>query len=196
MSVIVAIKEKDRIYVGCDSQVTTGWGKSTLTNSNNYKIFKPKKEKDVIIGVCGHLRDRDILYCIDEYIEELIKLKNEFDYKYVVKKIVPKIFSELESKNRIIKDDKVLKEMNNQILFAYKESLFSIGYDGSVIEIDDFCAIGSGQDFAIGFLNEDSEKSSQEKIIKAIKSSCKSDLYVNYPIVVMNTIDDVVEIIR
>lgn len=102
MSVVVAIKDKDKVWVGCDSQVTRGWhSKDTLSNKNNYKIFKPKKEPEVIIGLCGYLRDRDILFCVDEYLEELIKLKNEVNYKYIVTKVVPKIFSILKENNRI-----------------------------------------------------------------------------------------------
>lgn len=40
MSVVVAIKdkEKDLIYMGCDSQVTMGTGKRTLKSVNNFKI--------------------------------------------------------------------------------------------------------------------------------------------------------------
>ena len=39
MSVVVAIKKNDRIYMGADSQVSYGGTRSTLSNPNNYKIW-------------------------------------------------------------------------------------------------------------------------------------------------------------
>ena len=40
MSVVVAIKEGKKIYIGADSQVTKGGTRATLKNPNNYKIWK------------------------------------------------------------------------------------------------------------------------------------------------------------
>lgn len=196
MSVVVAIKDKDKVWVGCDSQVTCGWSKYTLKNKNNFKIFKPTKENDVIIGVCGYLRDANILSCVEEYLDELAKLKNEIDFKYIVTKLVPKLFSILRDNKRIVEKKEQLTIMESQILFIYKDKIFDISPDGCVIEIEDYCAIGSGTDFAIGYLNNNEEKDIKQKIIKAIQSSCLTDLYVNYPIVVMNTKDNEVEIVE
>ena len=40
MSVVVAIQEGGKIYLGADSQVTKGGTRTTLKNPNNYKIWK------------------------------------------------------------------------------------------------------------------------------------------------------------
>ena len=40
MSVVVAIKEGDKVFIGADSQVTKGGTRTTLKNPNNYKIWK------------------------------------------------------------------------------------------------------------------------------------------------------------
>lgn len=40
MSVVVAIKKGDKVYLGADSQVTRGGTRGTLKNPNNYKIWK------------------------------------------------------------------------------------------------------------------------------------------------------------
>jgi len=196
MSVIVAIKNGDHVIVGCDSQVTAGYCKKTLTNKNNYKIFKPVKDKDLIIGVCGSLRDRDILFCIDEYIEEIVKLKNEVNYKYIVTNIVPGIFEILSNNKRILDIKDKLKIMEIEFVFIYKNQIYKVANNGCVIEIDDYCAIGSGSDYAIGYLNECDKTDIKEALIKSIKSSCKNDLHVNYPIIVMNSENDDIEIIE
>ena len=36
----------------------------------------------------------------------------------------------------------------------------------------------------------------KDKLVQVIKSACESDLYVNYPIIIMNTKDKEVEIIE
>ena len=196
MSVVVVIKDGDNVIVGCDSQVGKGYSKNMLTNRNNYKIFKPIRDKNVIIGICGDLRDRDILFCIDEYIDELTKLKDEVNYKYIVKKIVPKIFNILEDYERIIHVKEKLPRMEIEIIFIYKNQIYKISHYGCVIEIDDYCAIGSGADYAVGYLNECDKTDMKEAVVKSIKSSIKTDLYVGYPIIIMNSENDDVEIIE
>lgn len=198
MSVVVAIKENDRVWMACDSQVSMGWStKLTLTNSNNYKICRPEKEKETLIGVVGDLKLQNIIRIQDEFIDELTKLKNEFNFKYVVKEIVPKIFK-LSHDNQLVEKvkDQPTYYFNGGLTFAHKDKLFSISSDGSVIEIDDYCADGSGFRFSLGYLNSCTDKSKKDAIVKAVKSACETDMFVNYPIIVMNTKDEEVIIIE
>jgi len=195
MSVVAAIKDNDRVYIACDSQASTNYTKRTLTNKNNYKIFKPKDDPDIIIGMVGDLRDLNIVYCIESFIDELTKLKDEVDFRYIVKEVVPKLIYNFRENNRIRKPQMGELEyyFNGQIIFIYKNTIYCIDSYGSVTEVDDYCAIGSGANFTMGYLNESKNnihEGKQESLIKAIKSACKSDLYVNYPIIVKNTYDD------
>ena len=59
-----------------------------------------------------------------------------------------------------------------------------------VIEIDDFCAIGSGSCEALGsLLSSANIDDPVERIKMAIKASAAHDIYVDYPIVISNTKD-------
>lgn len=196
MSVVVAVKDGEKVWVTCDSQVSMGWTKSTLTNKNNFKICKPMSNENLIIGLVGDLRDLNILSIVDDYIDELTILKDAVDFKYIVKTVVPKIFTMLKDNNRLKKVDDLYQQMHSMLLFVYKNKIFSIHSDGSVIEHDDYYAIGSGQDFAQGNMNETTIKDKKQIAINAVKSACKSDLYVGYPIVVMNTVNSDIEIIE
>ena len=40
MSVVVAIKQGEKVYLGADSQVTKGGTRQTLNNPNNYTSYK------------------------------------------------------------------------------------------------------------------------------------------------------------
>ena len=191
MSVVAVIKDGDNVYIGCDSQASRCEHKFILTNKNNYKIFRPIKEKDVIIGVYGDLRNRDILFCIDEYIDELTKIENKVDCRYMIKNVIPKIFKTLENEHKITntKNDSI-------IIFNYKNQIYYINDDGSILEIDDYFAIGSGAKFSIGYLSECDKINPKEALIKSIRSACKNDLDVNYPIIIMNNQNDNIEIIE
>ena len=43
MSVVVAIKENGKVTIGADSQCTRGGTRRTLSNPNNYKVWKVLK---------------------------------------------------------------------------------------------------------------------------------------------------------
>lgn len=196
MSVVAAVKDNDRMWVGCDSQVTNGGTKLTLTSQ--MKIWKPSDDNEIVMGAVGSLRDANILSIVENWIDELTKLKKTFDTKYMIKTVVPKIFSELENCGRV-KNNYGMKTIDGCIIFTYKTQGYFIVDDGGALEIDDMCAIGSGSRLSLGgykSLKDNTTMSAKEKLINIIESSCENDLYVNYPIVIMNTLDDEVEIIE
>lgn len=195
MSVVVAIKDNDKIWVGCDSQVTAGYTKSTL--KSQMKIWRVSDDDELIMGLVGDLRDANILSTAEEWIEELPKLKNEVNFKYIVRKIVPRIFRELNTFGRMRQKDNI-QSIESGVIFAYKDNAFQIDSDGCVNEIDDVLIMGSGNRLCLGAWNrlKDKDVPAKDKLIEVIKSACESDLYVNYPIIIMNTKDKEVEIIE
>lgn len=197
MSVVVAIKDQDRVWVGCDSQVTTGYTKSIISPKSQMKIWKPIDDNEIIMGLVGDVRDNNILSTSNKWIDELTKLKDEFNFKYVVRNIVPQIFRELNNYGRMKSKDGI-QSIESTLIFTYKNQCYVIYNDGAVIEILDMMAIGSGSRLSAGTLNtiKNSNLSPKKILIEAIKSSCESDLYVNYPIIIMNTKDDEIDIIE
>lgn len=190
MSVVVAIKDEDRVWMACDSQVSKGWSKHTLTNKNNYKICRPNNEKDTLVGIVGSLKYQNALSVQDSFISELTVLKNEFNFKVMVEKIVPKLFNIANQYNTSSKvEGQDYKRLDSRVLFAHKDQLFSVSSDGAVTEIDGFASVGSGEDYAYGYLKQSEGEDVKSRIIKAVKSACETDLYVNYPIIVTNTVD-------
>jgi ATP-dependent protease HslVU (ClpYQ) peptidase subunit len=160
--------------------------------------MKPKKEKDTLLGVVGALKFCNVLHIQEEFINELTKLKDEFNFEYVVKTLIPKIFSIAKTYGCSEKqENQDIYVLDGSILFAYKDNLFKIDNYGCCTEIDDFVVVGSGSSLAMGYLNQHNKNDSKsEIIIKAVKSACESNLYVNYPIIVMNNKDDEVLIIE
>lgn len=186
MSVVVAIKKDNKVYIGADSQVTRGGTRATLKNPNNYKIWKVKNVDNCLMAHVGVVRDANIVRLMDNLVTEYNVFKNHVDYEFVVKKVVPDIFSELKEYG-YLKDDKYVEQMDSKYLFAFRDQLYVINNDGCVLEVDDYIAIGSGEDQAIGSLLSTEGEKPEVRIIKAIKSSAASDIYVDYPIILTDS---------
>ena len=196
MSVVVAIKDNDKIWVGCDSQTTSGYTKSTLKSQR--KMWRASDDDELIMGIVGYLRDVNILSTAEGWIEELPKLKNEINFKYIVRKVVPKIFTELDNFGRMNLINGI-KSIDSNVIFAHKDNAFCINMDGCVTEIDDILVDGSGSRLCLGAWNgikDNKEMSIKDKLVQVIKSACESDLYVGYPIIIMNTKDKELDIIE
>ena len=186
MSVVVAIKEKGKIYLGCDSQVTCGGTRTTLKNPNNYKIWKVQNAKHCLMGAVGNLRDACLIRTMDNLVTEYNIYKKHICFDFVVNQIVPDIIEKLKYYN-YLKKDGFFDSMNSSYLFAFEDQLFLIGMDASVIEVEDYVAIGSGKNEAIGSLLSTENEAPEQRIVKAIKASVANDLYVDYPIILTNT---------
>jgi ATP-dependent protease HslVU (ClpYQ) peptidase subunit len=196
LSVVVAIKDNDKIWVGCDNQVTLGNSTKKNLNLSQRKMWRASDEDELVMGLVGSLRDANILSTAEEWIEELPKLKNEVNFKYIVRKIVPKIFKELNSFGRMRQECNI-QSIDSGVIFAYKDNAFQIDPDGCVTEIQDILTMGSGYRLCLGAWNglKDKDIPIKDKLVQVIKSACESDLYVGYPIIIMNTKDKEVEII-
>ena len=195
MSVVVAIKKGEVVYLGADSQVTRGGTRETLSNPNNYKIWKVKNVDGCFMGHVGLLREANIVKLMNNLVSDYDVYNNYVDYEYIVKSVVPSIFDELK-KYGYLKDEQFVKEIESRFMFIFKDKIFTIGFDGAVIEVDDYAAIGSGEDQAIGSLLSTEGEEPVTRIVKAIKASAASDIYVDYPIIITNSKDGVFDVVK
>ena len=186
MSVVVAIKKGDKVYVGADSQVTRGGTRATLKNPNNYKIWKVIGADHCLMAHVGSVRDANIVRLIDNLVTDYDIYRKRINYGFVVTRVVPDLFTALKQAG-YLKDEQYLEHMDSRYLFIYKDKLFTINTDGCVLEVDDYVAIGSGEDQAIGSLLSTEGEDPQVRIIKAIKASAASDIYVDYPIILTDS---------
>ena len=187
MSVVVAIKEGNKIYIGSDSQTTKGGTRSTLKNPNNYKIWKVDGSENCLMGHVGNVRDANIVRLMRSVIDDYDEFYKRVDYRFVVKYLVPEIIKNLTEAHYLTLTNDHLDFMDSSFLFAYKDQLFLINSDGCVIEIDDYVAIGSGSCEAIGSLLSTEGENPVQRVVKAIKASAANDIYVDYPIIISDT---------
>lgn len=191
MSVVLAVKNKDKIILATDSQVSYGGTKRLITNPNSYKIWRPQGHQHLIIGGVGALRDINILSTVDVWFDEYITIGSkvedfELTFSYVVRTLAPALRKE------IIEFVGDLEDFNSYFIFAYKDKCFEISPCGAVSELifdEDVFAIGSGGEVARTVYSafEGIDITVKEKILRSLSAVCEQDLYVSYPIIIMDT---------
>lgn len=186
MSVVVAIKKGGHIYMGCDSQVTSGRTCTTLRNPNNFKIWHVPGAESCLMGSVGDFRDACVVRTTHDLVTDYDIYHDRICFDFVVNKLVPAVINRLKEAN-YLKKDGVFECMSSCFLFAFANQLYAISNDGSVLEVEDYISIGSGKNEAVGNLLSSEREDPCVRIIKAIKASAATDIYVDYPIILADT---------
>ena len=175
MSLVVAIKDKDRIVLGADKQASTGGTK----DHTNTKIWKLEELPGAIIGSVGSARASQIIQYSQVIDKNLIP--DTLDTTFVVRVLAPTLANGLSANGIVVEPGEGGKcdMMPNAFIFAYKDRAWTIWHDLSVSEIDDYFAIGSGSEVARGVLYATSEKNPFERIVTSIEAAAESTLYVD-----------------
>ena len=188
MSLVIAIKDKDRIVLGADKQSSVGNNKDHLAT----KIWEVPNLEGALMGSVGSIRASQIIQFSDIVDKNAIVGEPTFDY--VVRSLAPTIMATLNANGVKCSipetetgDSGMCVMMPNSFLFAYKNKAWMIWHDLSVTEVDDYLAIGSGSDIARGVLFATKDKNPFERIVTAIDAAAETTVYVDDGIDVLLT---------
>lgn len=170
--------------MGCDSQFTMNSNKIVSVDKENYKVWHPDDKPELIIGSVGSVREINLTKYQSDLFDEVDLLKDNINANKIATKTVKKIFKNLVD-HGVLKDEKPYN-MTNSYLIAYKDKIFLLGNDGSVIKINDSVAIGSGGYEAKGSLKEGG-KDPDKSIELAIRAAIENDIHCDFPIIITNT---------
>ena len=189
MSVVIAIKDKNKIWMGCDSQMTLGHIKLKADNKSFCKIWEIPGCHNGLMGSVGYCRDAQVIQCDEQLVDEAFQYKNLISYGYVVKVLVEKVYKTLAEKRCIDKDNNgnLVNTLRSCFIFAYKDQAYLIREDLSVFPIDDYLVCGCGDEIAIGVLENNKKKKPRDRIIEAIRAVAENDCYVDDNIVIACT---------
>lgn len=175
MSLVIAIKDKDRIVLGADKQASTGGTK----DHTNTKIWAVEELPGALMGSVGSARASQII----QYSQIIDKnlLNQELDTEFIVRVLAPTLAGGLKTNGIVVdsSDGAKCDMMPNAFIFAYKNRAWTIWHDLSVSELDEYLAIGSGADVAKGALFATPEKDPFERIVTSIEAAAESTLYVD-----------------
>lgn len=187
-------KENKTVYLGGDSLGSNGYIKTIYKQR---KVFHSKDTNDLIIGICGSFNFQGLEY--EKLLDETKLLKGEIDREYLITKFIPNLRRIISSYN-CNESKSGIDSMEGVLLFGYRDNLFMIQSDYSLVEsTDDYLAIGSGMDYALGSLatTYDNEMPIIDKIHMALKSATKHVVGVEPPFYIINTAnDEVIELLE
>ena len=181
MSVVIAIKENDRIYFGCDTQVTVGQLKYNQVPMNTEKVTLTKS--GIIVGCVGKLKDHQRFLRLPA-LQEPWPIAS-FDTQTIMHKLINPW---VESTMLYASDDDLtgVYEMNTTFVLGYYNRLFSIDEEGGIKEKHRFDILGSGTNAAYPFVLDET-LSVEERLEKALVSSAKHTSSVSEPFVYLTT---------
>lgn len=173
MSLVVVIKDKDRVVIGADKQGTMGDSKSHTAT----KVWPVKGYEGLLMGGVGMCRANQLM----QYTNGLID-RNDFDNgevdlteEYVAMILAPTIQGILAAHGITImggdEDGIKFPGLPNSYVVAYKDKAWLIGQDLTVEEINDYLAIGSGSAYAKGVLFATADKDPFERIAMSIEAA-------------------------
>lgn len=175
MSVVIAVKDKDRVVLGADKQTSTGSNKDHTCT----KIWEVTDLPGAVMGGVGSARVSQIIQY--SHIIDKNSLDAEPTTEFVVCALAPVILATLADAGIEVKptDDSGCPIMPNAFIFAFKNKAWMIWNDLSVTEIEDYFAIGSGSEVANGVLYATKGKNPFERIVTSIDAAAESTLFVD-----------------
>ena len=185
MSVVMSVKQGDRIWLGADTQVTCGSDRFNQLSQNDFKIAK--MDNGVLIAMTGETVTSQALLAHPEWFT--VDEKKGLTKEHIVTKIIPKIYETLEEEELLERGDRGTPPiMKIRMLLAYKDRLFEICRDLQVIRYEDYQATGSGANAVIyGLSRIDKNKDVNEQLLRLLRISAKQDTNVSAPFVFIDT---------
>lgn len=158
---IVGIAHKGAVFMGCDSMASTDYHKARMLAP---KIFRVG---DMLIGVCGSLRVRDVV----ETVTLPPRAESDTnDRDYLVRYYVSALRAAMKDAGVLATEDGV-DDFNGSMLIAYRGKLYHLHSDFALLEHNEW-ATGSGGEYALGSLFSTSGEP-QKRIKTALQAACE-----------------------
>lgn len=185
MSVIVAVKTDKGFVLGADRRVTIAGNQK---REDVHKIFTFDDCPNTVMGGVGRLNIIQGISLMDNIIPEVNRLKDNVNTKLIYTTVFPNIIEQLKSWKRIKTDNITMPD--SEIMLAYKDKCWIVCSDGCTDEINDYWAIGSGEEVALGSLAQTKDLDPEERVRKAVMAAGERTIYVNTNVEIYKTYDD------
>ncbi len=187
MSVVIAVKQGSRIWLGADTQATRGTDRYNQLSPHDFKVTK--LDNGMLIAMTGETARSQAILAHPEWFN--VDEQQGLTKKHIVTKIIPKMYEALDDGGFLECEDRgTPPTMKCTIMLAYQDKLFEICRDFHVIRYEDYQAIGSGAHAALyGLSKIDKSKNINEQLLRLLKISAKQDSNVSAPFVLIDTKD-------
>ncbi len=194
MSLVIAIRDKDRFILGADKQVS-GWNNKNHTAT---KIWFTEYE-GCCIGSVGYARASQVIQFIKGLLDNAGFGKDALDDAFIHLQLPRTIYETLKAHGVVIDNPEQTFTLPNAFFIAYKDRCWKICEDLTVDEVEEYDAIGSGQDIALGVIETSymyKEKNPYQIIANAIDIAAEKTLYVDHEIEFVETAPEKKDVIN
>ena len=178
MSVIVAVKENDVVYMGADSQTSIGGNKIHVLNESGFKIVI--QENGVLVGMCGDVGGHNAVTTQKNFVS--LDENGSLTKKHIVNEIIPKL---LNPNLKIYNEKK--QDLSISLIIAFRDKLYKIMSNLTVIRCNTYTSSGSGKNYTRYDMYAHSDLPVKERIVKALRSSANRDSSVGAPFVLIDS---------
>lgn len=184
MSILIAYKKGDTIYMGTDTRTIVNENKKNELRGCNLKI--QKLANDMLLGITGERLERQTLIAYSEIFT--LDKKGQLTKKHIIKEIIPRLLSVLGKEDLLVEKEGEIPYMKAAILLAYKGMLYEIGASLTVIKYENFQVLGRAADYAQAtILNTNESGDINDRIVKALDITAKNSQYVGRPYLLIDT---------
>ena len=184
MSILIAYKRGDTIYMGTDTRVVVNDHKKNELCECNYKI--QKFDNGMLIGITSDRLTRQTIFAYSEIFT--LDKKGELNRKHIIKEIIPKLVEMLNDEDLMITKEDEMPYMDAQILIAYKSELYEICKNFSVYKYDDYQALGSVAELGqFTLVNTKETDDINERVVKSLDIIAKNSQLVGSPYLLIDT---------
>ena len=184
MTCIVGVLDRVNggVWIGGDSL-----GSNSVTGAayEERKVFRNINREDVVIGISGSYRNRDLLHYHPALFDEVDALKKvPVDRQFMVSDFIPRVML-------IFEEGVVAEDKGISFIVGTKDALFEVQEDYSVLTASSgFTAVGSGTATAMGSLHTTSLMglSAIERVVRALLAAEMHCVGVGGPFYITNTL--------
>ena len=149
----------------------------------------------MLVGITGERIERQALFAYSDMFT--LDKKGQLTKKHIIKEIIPRLLSVLEKEDLLVEKEGELPYMKATILLAYKDTLYEICENFTIIKYEDFQVLGRVADYAHAtMLNTSEGDDIEERIVKALNIVAKNSQCVGNPYLLVNTKDLEYKLIR
>lgn len=191
MSLAVAYKRDNVVYMGADTQSTCGTAIERNLNASGFKITR--LANGCLIGVCGRVKAHQLIVAQKKWFD--IPENETFDKRHIVKNIIPELSALMKNVNE--EQDTRNASVAASVLIAYQDRMFLITRQLNVYECGTYAVIGSGGNYAKYALSQITDNDDVNLgLLNALRVGARFDSTVSAPYILIDTKDKEYKIVE
>ena len=184
MSIIIAYKQGDTVYMGTDTRVIVNEKKRNELCECNYKI--QKLDNGIILGITAERLERQTIMAYSDMFT--LNKRGNLTRKHIVTEIIPKLINVLQDNDLMSSKEGELPYMKADIALAHKGVLYEICSAFGVIRYENFQALGFASKFVQAtLLASGSNCDVESRIVKALDVAAANSPQVGKPYLLIDT---------